>query len=425
MGVDPIGRRLKVLLLTTKPPYPLTDGGRIAVYEPLRRLAARGHQITLLTFRSPGQDQDAAAHLETLCRVVYVQHDTRTRLIGMALNLLSSLPYNIAKYRSPGMVQKLREILAAEAFDVVHLEQVHTACYQEIASRDFGLPVVLRQVNVESHLAERFWQTQTGLRRIYARLQAARLRRYEAEMCARADRCLAITAGDAERFRGLSPRAQVRVIPAGVDPAEFQPAPHLEEADTVVFVGSMDWLPNTDAALWFAREVLPLVRREFPALQFYVVGRRPSSDVQRLAESTDIHVTGYVDDVRPYLARAAVCVIPLRAGGGMRVKLLQAMAMAKPAVSTTVGADGIAAEHGQHLLLADTASDFASSIVRLLRDRELCARLGQAARRLVEEHYSWEAATDVLEVAYRDVVNAKHAGRVAIADPGANQRRGR
>ena len=411
MGVDTTGRPLRLLLLTTKPPFPLTDGGRIAVYEPLRRLAARGHQATLLTFRSPGQDQDALAHLETLCCVEYVQHDTRTRPSGMISNLLSSLPYNVSKYRSPLMMQKLREMLTGEAFDVVHLEQVHLACYQEIVRGEFGVPAVLRQVNSESHLAERFWRTQTGLRRIYARLQATRLRRYEAEMCARMDCCLMITAGDAERLRDLSPRANIRVIPAGVDIAEFQPAPDLAEAETVVFVGSMDWRPNADAVLWFAREALPLVKDEFPGLQFYVVGRQPPVEIRRLTESDAIHVTGYVDDVRACLARAAVCVIPLRVGGGMLVKLLQAMAIAKPVVSTSVGAEGIAVEHNRHLLLADTAADFASGVVSLLRDRGLRERLGQNARRLAAEHYSWEATTDLLEQAYRDVLNAKRPAR--------------
>jgi len=413
VGLDPTGRRLKLLLLTTKPPFPLTDGGRIAVYEPLRRLVARGHQVTLLTFRSPGQDQDALAHLETLCRVAYVEHDTRTRPIGMAQNLFSSLPYNISKYRSPLMARKLRDMLTEEAFDVVHLEQVHTACYQAIASEEFGVPVVLRQVNVESHLAERFWQTQAGLRRLYARLQAVRLRRYEAEMCAKVDCCLLITAGDAERLRALSPNANTRVIPAGVDLEEFQPAPHLEEANTVVFVGSMDWLPNVDAVLWFAKEVLPRLQQEFPTLQFYVVGRHPTVEIKRLMEAGAIHVTGYVDDVRTYLARAAVCVIPLRVGGGMRVKLLQAMAMAKPVVSTSIGAEGIAVEHGRHILLADSASDFADGVAGLLRDRGLQERLGQNARRLVAERYSWEAATDLLEQAYMDVVSAARVARAA------------
>jgi sugar transferase (PEP-CTERM/EpsH1 system associated) len=404
VGADPTGRKLRLLLLTPKPPFPPIDGGRIAVYEPLRRLAARGHRITLLTFRPPGQDEASLAGLAPLCRVASVPHDTRTRPLGLIRNLFSPLPYNVAKYHSPHMVQKLREALASEAFDVVHLEQVHMAGYHTITKGECGIPTVLRQENIESHLAERYWRTQSGLRRAYARLLAARLRRYEAAVCANMDRCLAITAEDAGRLRDLSPRARTVVIPAGVDIEAFRPSPQSEQSDTVVFVGSMDWPPNADAVVWFCQEVLPPIRHAFPAVQFYVVGKDPSPAVLRLAERDTIHITGFVEDVRDYLAQAATFVVPLRVGGGMRLKLLQALAMAKPAVSTTIGAEGIAVAHGRNILLADSAADFAKCVIDLLGNRELRVRLGANGRQLVEENYSWEAATDLLEAAYRDVM---------------------
>lgn len=403
MDVDPTGRRLRLLILTPKPPFPPIDGGRIAVYEPLRRLAARGHRITLLTFRPPGQDEASLAQLAALCRVESVPHDTRTRPMGLIRNLFSSLPYNVAKYCSPLMTQKLREVLASEPFDVAHLEQVHMAGYRAITQGQWGIPTVLRQENIESHLAQRYWRTQTGLRRVYARLLAARLRRYESAACAAMDRCLAITAADAARLRDLSPRARVVVIPAGVDVEAFRPSVQAEQPATIVFLGSMDWPPNADAVIWFHQEVLPAIQRAVPAVQFYVVGKDPPLAIRRLAEDGAVHVTGFVGDVRDYLARAAVFVVPLRVGGGMRLKLLQALAMAKPAVSTTIGAEGIAVAHGQHILLADSTAAFAQCVIDLLGDRSLRARLGENGRRLVEERYSWEAATDLLEATYQEV----------------------
>ena len=254
----------------------------------------------------------------------------------MLRNLFSPLPYTISKYQSPLMAQRLRDLLAETPFDVMHLEQVHLAGYGAISQREFGVPTVLRQQNIESHLVERYMTSQTGPRWVYARLQEIRLRKYEAEMCAAVDRCLVITAGDADRLHALSPAAKTLVVPAGVDIEEFRPSPHLEEQDTVVFVGSMDWLPNADAVLWFCKAILPGIREAFPASEFYVVGKNPPAEIKRLAESGAIHVTGYVEDVRYYFARAAVFVVPLRVGGGMRVKLLQALAMAKPVVSTSL-----------------------------------------------------------------------------------------
>lgn len=407
MDVELTERKLKLLWLTAKPPFPLTDGGRIAVYEPLRRLAARGHQITLLTFRSPDEGPANLTPLTKFCRVESVPHDTGARLAGIARNLFSSLPYNVAKYQSPVMTQRLEEILARASFDVAHLEQVHLAGYQTITQGKWHIPTVLRQQNIESHLAERYWRTQTGLRRLYARLLAHRMRRYEAAMCAIMDCCLAITDADAQRLRALSPQANVLVVPAGVDTPAFRPSPGREEPDTLVFVGSMDWLPNIDAARWFCQEVLPAIRRECPALQLYIVGKNPPPEVCRLAEPGAVHITGFVEDVRDYFARAAVFVVPLRVGGGMRVKLLQALAMERAVVSTSIGAEGIAVTHGQDILLADSAPDFAQRIINLLHNPELRARLGENGRRLVEERYSWEAATDQLELAYRDAIQTK------------------
>lgn len=403
MAANLIRSSLKLLWLTAKPPFPPIDGGRIAVYEPLRRLAARGHQITLLTFRPPEQDEADLAPLASLCRLEAISHDTRTRPLGLIRNLFSPLPYNVAKYRSPLMARKLREVLASERFDVAHLEQVHMAGYHAITQGQWGIPTVLRQENIESHLAERYWRTQTGLRRAYARLLAARLRRYESAACAAVDRCLVITAEDAGRLRDLSPHARAVVIPAGVDVEAFRPSPQSELPETVVFVGSMDWRPNADAVIWFHHEVLPVIRRSFPEVQFYIVGKDPPPAVRRLAEGSAIYVTGFVEDVRPYLARAAVFVVPLRVGGGMRLKLLQALAMGKAAVSTTIGAEGIAVTHGQDILLADDPFAFARCVVDLLRDRSLRMRLGEHGRRLVETRYSWEAATDMLEALYQEV----------------------
>lgn len=403
---------LNILWLTPKPPYPLIDGGRIAVYEPLRRLAARGHRLTLLTFCPPEQDMAELAPLRQFCRLETIPHDTRNRPLAMARNLFSSLPYTVAKYESPQMASKLAELLAAERFDLAHLEQAHMAGYAAISKGEGGVPTLLRQENVESHLAERYWQAQTGLRRLYARLLAARMRAYEATWCAAVDGCLAITPQDAERLRRLSPQANVVVAPAGVDSAAFYPPPKERPRQTLTFVGSMDWLPNVDAVLWFQREILPLIRDEWPDAPFYVVGKNPPPEIRQLADGEAIHVTGFVEDVRAYMGETAVFVIPLRVGGGMRIKLLQALAMGRAVVSTAVGAEGIAVTHGQDILLADDAAAFARCVVQLLRDGELRERLGRNGRELIEKSYSWEAATDTLETAYRAVIQTK-AGQTA------------
>lgn len=394
---------MKILLVCPKVPYPATDGGRIAIYEPLRRLAARGHQITLLAPTPQQADAADLAELERSCRLELVPIDTRNRLLPAAFNLLSPLPYTIAKYDARPLRERLRTLLAAEQHDLVQIENLHMAAYQAIAT-EYGVPVVLRQQNVESQLAERYAHTQRGLRRLYARIHAAKLRRYEADVCAYMDACLAITPEDSERLRALNPQIQVATVPAGVDLDDFQPQPASEEPGAIVSVAAMDWPPNADAMFWFTEQILPLIRQTHPAAHLYVVGKNPSAKIQALARMKNVTVTGFVDDVRTYLAKGAVFIVPLRSGGGMRVKILQAMAMEKAIVSTTIGAEGIAAQDNQAICLADTPAAFATGVSRLLADTPLRQRIARNARQLVTSHYSWDQTVNRMEQIYTNIL---------------------
>jgi glycosyltransferase involved in cell wall biosynthesis len=180
------------------------------------------------------------------------------------------------------------------------------------------------------------------------------------------------------------------VVPTGVDVEYFRPLDD-EIENTLVFTGSMDWLPNEDGICYFAQEILPKIRREIPNVKLNIVGRKPSARLQALARGdvNHIHLTGWVDDIRPHLGQGAVCVVPLRIGSGTRLKIFEAMAMAKAVVSTTIGAEGLPVQHGSEILLADTPDAFAESVVILLRDNARRKTLGRAARELVESKYSW------------------------------------
>jgi glycosyltransferase involved in cell wall biosynthesis len=180
------------------------------------------------------------------------------------------------------------------------------------------------------------------------------------------------------------------VIPTGVDVDYFQPMLVEELANSLVFTGSMDWLPNEDAILYFVDAILPLIKQQLPAVSLEVVGRSPSRKLQALAETEkSVRLTGWVEDIRPFVARGAACIVPLRIGGGTRLKIFEAMAMKKAVISTSVGAEGLPVSSGENILLADTPNDFADSVVSLLRDPSRRQRLGTAARTLVQENYSW------------------------------------
>lgn len=411
-------RPLRLLVLASAPPYPLTDGARIAIFEPMRRLAARGHAVDLLAFGAPeGAHRDG---LSCCGDVTLVDEQPAARPWSKRLaSPLTRVPYLASLFWSARMAAALRARLAAHAYDLVQVESLNMAEYVPIA-RAQGLPVVLRAHNVESALCAQQADLARGPRRWHYRHQRPKLLAYESRACADADLCLALTAADAARFTTLAPAgARIAVVPAGVDLDAYAPLASAPSTTTslpaappsVLFAGTMNYPPNADAALWFLDAIWPEVLRRVPDATFTIVGKHPSKALRRRAEGRRVIVTGLVEDVRPWLARASVCVAPLRLGGGMRIKILQAMSMGKAMVSTTLGAEGIDVEDGRELLLADTPERFSRRLVQLLQDAGQRAALGAAARRRAERQYGWDPLVDRLEAHYRALAGLPVARR--------------
>jgi glycosyltransferase involved in cell wall biosynthesis len=235
---------------------------------------------------------------------------------------------------------------------------------------------------------------------------------------------IAVSEDDRLRLESIAPGIRATSIPTGVDTKYFAPTPNRERPGRLVFSGSMDWHPNEDAVLYFADAILPRIRAEVPDAALTVVGRNPTARLREVAERAGIHVTGTVDDVRPSIDEAAVYVVPLRAGGGTRLKIFEALAMAKPVVSTTVGAEGLALESGRHFVAADDPETFAGAVVSLLRDPARRRALGTAGRDLVETYYSWPTIARQFEERCEEVV-AQHAHERGLAHNGAHLSRAR
>jgi len=333
-----------------------------------------------------------------------------TRQPDMALRLASEL-----------YTRRLADWLARESFDIVQIGGIEMAPYLDVieAAHPFPSPsptrrrepahprplVVFDNLNCEYLLQQRAFLT--DLRApvrwpgaAYSLVQWRRLRRYEAQVCRRADHVLAVSEADAAALRKLVPGLEVTVVPNGVETQAYTPAPPHPRTFTLVFTGTMDFRPNVDAVLWFARKVLPRVRAQMPEVHFFVVGQRPHRRLRALRGDPAVTLTGWVEDTRPYIAQAAVYVAPLRMGGGTRLKLLEAMAMGKPVVATRLGAEGYPVTHGRELLLADTPADFAAAVVALLRTPGRCAELGRAARAFVEQQYDWQVIVPRVEAIY-------------------------
>ncbi len=367
------------------------------MFNPTKYLALRGHQIKMAVFGT--EDAASLEELRHYCDLSVVQHNTNSSWHGALMNVISRIPYTVSKYHSEVMFQKLSEMVIHSPIDIVHVDFLHMAVYGIFLKKKYGLPVILREHNIDSIIMERFASNQKNrLLRWYAGLQHKKLLRYEPEICEKFDRCVMITHEDERRLRAMSGQVQTTVIPAGVDiPATTTQA--TEEPGNILFLASLDWRPNVDGFFWFCEQVLPLVLREEPQIRVSIVGKGPSPRLQRLIHP-NIRFIGFVEDVVPYLQAAQACIVPLFAGGGMRIKILEMFAHRKCVVSTAVGCEGIEVENGRELLIADEAPGFARSLIRILRDQALRASLGNNARKLAEVKYAWPQIGAAFENVY-------------------------
>jgi len=412
---------MRILFLTPQLPYPPHQGTTIRNYNLIANLAPR-HEIHLLSFVSSQDEIDAATPLHQHCHSIEGIPTPRRSPLKRFLSLfLSPLPDMALRLPSAEFQARLAATLRRVPFDVVQIEGIEMArlwmleirnwkLKLETPTSNLQLPIsIFDDHNAEYVLQQRAFETDVRQPRhcvaaLYSLIQWKKLHRYETMICQSADRVVAVSEADKAALQRLMPGLEVTVVPNGVDveyytSADIRPSPLPPRS--LVFTGKMDFRPNVDAVLWFCQEVLPLVRREMPDVRFYVVGQNPHRRVLRLADDPAVTVTGYVDDVRPYIAGACVYVAPLRIGGGTRLKVLEAMAMGKPIVSTSLGCEGFEGlAPSRELSLADTPEEFAQQVIELLDDASRRERLGRAARRFVEERYDWRLIIPKLEQAY-------------------------
>ena len=399
---------LNILQLSPQVPFPLLDGGKVGIFNITKHLAQRGHNVTMLALdRTPGVD---AKPLEEFCDLIRVRHSNRNSVPRALMNLFSEDPYNISKYDSPAYAEALSDLLARKTFDVVHVDHLHMARYGVSCRQQRQLPIVLREHNIESVIVERFAENaRPALLQVWARMQARRIRDYEGRLAARYDMCCAVTQEDKKRLLKLAPTARVCVVPAGVDESLFVPEV-AEEGDampgSIALFGSFDWLPNQDALSWFVKSIFPLVVSQYGDARLTIVGKDIPGEVQEL-RGKGITIRGFVPDLRHELRKHLLTVVPLRMGGGMRLKIVESFAMQIPVVSTSIGCEGIECRDGEHLLIADTEKEFAGQVVRMLTDRRLREKLSRSAWTLARERYRWETAAESLETVYREAIGRR------------------
>jgi len=435
---------LKILFLTQVLPYPLDAGPKVRAYHMLRWLAER-HEVTLVSFVRGDDTPEALAHLRGICAAVHAVPMRRSAWHNVAAGiggLATGRPVTIVRDEMPEMAALLRKLVAQPAaeggFDVVHADQLSMAWWSRLAidaAARAGRPVrsLLDEHNAIYLLTERMAANERRpLHRLIMRREARAFRAYEAAMLRSHDAILTVTEEDRGHLQALlreagAPRSSsapdlpsssfllpssITVVPICVDPEQVAVVPREGDGPPrILHLGTMFWPPNVAGVLWFAREVLPRVWETVPEARFVIVGKNPPAEVVALGADPRIAVTGYAADARPYLAAADAFVVPLHAGGGMRVKILDAWLWGLPVVSTTIGAEGIEVRDGENILIADGAEAFAGATVRVLRDGGLNAQVRGAGRAWVEEKYAWRVVYARVDAVYDEL------GRKAAAGP--------
>lgn len=327
-------------------------------------------------------------------------------------NIFSSEPVNVQKYHSTKTLETLLRFVEGKQIDLIHADHLHMAYYAIALKERLGVPAVLREHNLELKIMDRFAASSSNpLYRGYASFQAWKFRKYEPDTCARMDKCVMMTDQDRDRLLTLREGIDTTVIPAGVDTAFFKPAAATGDEDTVAYVGSLDWLPNIEGLKWFVHSVLPLIVKARPKVKFYIYGKNPSRDLFTLADGRNVFVEGFVNDVRDVYLKARVLVVPLRAGSGIRIKILEAMAAGQSIVTTSIGSEGIKCQDGKDIMIGDDEETFASKVIELLDDNELRAALGREAASLAAGEYSWDKIGEMFWKTYLALVgNQKENG---------------
>ncbi|CAN5271954.1 glycosyltransferase family 4 protein [soil metagenome] len=383
---------MHILILCKKFPYPLKDGEVIAIYNNIKAFHRLGHQVTVLAINTLKHYTDVAtlpAEVLQLAEFKAVTVDTAVKPLAALKNLFTGGSYHIERFINKGFETLLVEQLASRKFDLVQCEGLYLGPYVGVIRKHYKGPVVMRSHNVESEIWERLAANEkNSFKKWYLTLQASRLKRYELAQLNRYDAIVPISPDDERKMREMGATVPMFTTPCGSDLDRYEPYQQsTPNPHSIFFIGGLDWLPNQEGVKWFVEEVWPVLRQKYPNLEFYVAGRNMPAWMKNL-EGNGVHILGEIEDALGFIAESAIMIVPLFSGSGMRIKIIEGMAMKKAIVSTAIGAEGISYTDGRDILIANTKAAFIKHIDALLVHPQQVRNMGENARTLIESRYN-------------------------------------
>ncbi|GAB4263672.1 MAG: glycosyltransferase family 4 protein [Candidatus Promineifilaceae bacterium] len=409
-----IDSKMKILFLTQIIPYPPDAGPRVKTWHVLRYLIERGHEVTLASFVRPDEVRHVPV-LAELCHAVHTVPIHRSRLADVGYWLRSQVtrrPFLIERDDLPGMRQLVRRLLAETPFDIVHADQLTMTQFALDALNVGGKRpyTIFDAHNATWTISARMVENMPWFLKPVVKLETARIQKYEAMLVEQLDHTMVVIEPDRKALlagagngRAARLTEKISVIPIAVDTNVLQPVKRRSTSRNILTLGSLNYPPNADGIRWFVQDVFPLIRQEAPDVTLTVIGKNPPADFVRWAEQEPavFDVTGYVEDLTPCMEKAALMVVPVRAGSGMRVRLLEAFARSMPTVTTTIGLEGIEAESGREVLVADTPEEFARAVLHLLHNPALQSHLAEHGRLLAQKKYDWRVVLAKMDAVYQ------------------------
>jgi len=401
---------MNILVVCQELPYPLDGGCKIRLFNLLKHLS-RNHNISLVCWAGSGNQKDHICRMEEYCesiRLVRRKKKSKIRqLPGLIKNLISGLPWSIKDTKSIEMMDTIMEVVKAKPFDILHIDDIDLTCNFDFFCNK-AIKKALTFHNIESINYRRIFKIEKNLyKKMLFLLNWLPMQRWEGRIAEKFDLNIVVSYLDYQILKVKNEKIKITIIPNGVDTDSFSPLPFSDQQQNILFIGIMDYPPNKDAVLYFYKQIFPLIKVKLPYAKFWIIGQKPNKKLWKLSKDPNVVLTGYVENVMPYYERSSVVVVPLRAGGGTRGKILEAMALGRPVVSTSLGAEGLEVTQKENIMIADNPKDFANHTIELMTNTSLRKTLTEKAREFVESYHSWRQIAEKLDQVYQEICNLK------------------
>jgi polysaccharide biosynthesis protein PslH len=398
---------MKVLFLCNKSPFPPLEGGPLAMNACIQSLLKAGHHVKVLALNTNKYYIDPASIPETYRKqtgIELIDIDLSLKPGEAFIHLFSGKSYHVERFISDAFRKRLTEVLTSDSFDVIQLEMLYMTPYTELIRKHSGAAVIMRSHNIEHLIWERITQkTKNPLKRAYLSHLTRQLRKYELHHLNSYDGIAAITRNDADFFKQHGCMIPLTDIPFGVEVKDYPAEPDNMGSPALFHLGSMNWVPNLEGITWFLNEVWPLIHKHLPELRLHLAGRGMPEKLLSM-KLPNVEMAGEVPDAQAFIRSYAIMVVPLFSGSGIRIKIIEGMAMGKAIISTKIGAEGIRYTHGENILIANTPEEFLAAVTQCIQSPQLCSSLGQNARQLIEDEHSLEQVIAKLEKFYSQVL---------------------